>query len=136
MGEITLEIELNAFPVFNSTGSPGIAAVGLVAAVPAVTAANVSITYSVSGVEMHARLIEFDASVNMALSQMVATSGLYIHGCTWTSQFQTMAVGHKTITCNEKYRSLKLLFFSFNPSATTNALRKTSRHNNGMTSYQ
>ena len=63
MGEITLELELNAFPVFNTAGGGGAAA------------DVVSITYSVCGVELHASLIEFDASVNMALSQMVATSG-------------------------------------------------------------
>ena len=124
MGELTIEIELNPYAVFN-TGAAG-----------AVAAGAAPITFKVQNVELHTSLIEFDGSVNMALTQMVASSGLYLHGCTWTTQFQSLAASHNTITCNEKLRSLKSLYFGFVPNGLDNAARRTCRHNNWIKDYQ
>ena len=137
MGEVLVEIQLNKDCVFNLSGGADAGGDGGLGA-----RRNTQLVFQVSEVEFHASLIEFDSSVNMALTSMAAGDssnpglGLNLSGCTWTNSMISLAVGQNTLTNNERLRSLKSLFMSFIPNGLTYADRKAGRHNNAITQIQ
>ena len=133
MGTLTLEIELNPLAVFNC--DPFVAP-NVANNVAGYNPALVAPTFEVSNVIMHSALVEFEGSVNMALSQMVANAGLFLHGCTWTCVQQILAPNQNNIICSEKLRSLKSLYIAFVPTSLNHSQRKTSRDNNNINSFQ
>jgi hypothetical protein len=114
LGEIMLEIELCNKPTYG------------------VNQAN----YSISGVELHAQLIEFDGSVNSALSSMALSNGIYMHGVNWMGITSAIGLGDASILVSERLKSIKSIFTTFCVPATTSQMRRFARHNAGLTSYQ
>jgi len=131
MGEVVIEIQLNRDCVFNPP------VIGENAAA-AIARRNAAPTFAVSEVEFHGSLIEFESSVNMALTSMAVDGGmgLNLSGCTWTNSMVSLAGAMNTLTNNERVRSLKSLFLAFVENGLTYGDRKTARHNNGVTSIQ
>ena len=115
-GDIILEIELNPVCVSNVT--------------------DVAPVWSISNVEYHAQLVEFDSAVNIALTNMARQSGLFIHGCSWTTVYSQLANGQNTVVCSERLRSLKSVFVGFTDPALDYTQRKTSRNNHTITNYR
>ena len=97
MGEIVIEITLNKDCVFNVAGGAGSAAESLA------LRQNTQPTFEVSEVEFHGSLIEFDSSVNMALTSMAVDSGLGLNlaGCTWTNDMVALTATQNTLTTEE-----------------------------------
>lgn len=137
MGQVDIEIQLNKDCVFNVSGGAEVDADGGLAA-----RQNNQPTFNISEVEYHGSLIEFDSSVNMALTSMAAGDasnpglGLNLSGCTWTNSMVSIASGHNTLTNNERLRSLKSLFVSFIRNGLTYADRKLARNNNSISNIQ
>lgn len=130
LNNLVIEWTLNKNAVFNVSGGN---AAALSATAP---------TFEISNVEFHASLIEFDSIINQSLVAMASGAaggpalGIHLHGTTWTNNMAQMAVGQNTITCNERFRSLKSLFVSFVYNGLTNNRRKTARNNNKITNIQ
>lgn len=115
-GELTLEITLHPNPCFVSG--------------EAVT------SYQLSNVNYCASTVEFGGSVNAALTQMVATSGLYLHATCWSSQMVTLAANQKNWVNSERLKSVKSVLLTFSDPAVAVAKRITNRTHNKVTSLQ
>jgi hypothetical protein len=121
-GDIQLEIELHARPSFTTIGD---------VAEP--------VKYSITGVELHTQLIEFESAVGNTLRAISAVKGLFIHATSWKHYPSNLSAngGSNNLLINDRLRSVKSLLMSFRPSITTNATRPVScRSSIGMTGYQ
>ena len=115
-GELTLEISLARPCMVSDVTSPQ--------------------TFLVSNVSYCGSMISFSGSVNSALTQMVADSGLFIHGTSWSSQKQSLAAGQSSIVNSERLKSVKSILVSFTDESVAANTRPTNRITNGLTSLQ
>ena len=117
-GGLTLEITLDPYGVNSSLNSAPI--------------------FDIANVQFHAQMIDFDASVNVALTAMVDTAGLYMHGVTWTNVLTQIAGDVRNWIVSERLKSVKSIFFSFNDprGQTVPYFRPTNRVTNKLTSFQ
>lgn len=113
-GELTLEITLHPTPCLLSQA--------------AVT------SYELSNVNYCASTIEFGGSVNAALTQMVASSGLYLHATCWSSQMVTLAANQKNWVNSERLKSVKSVLLTFSDPVFAHEKRITNRTHNRITS--
>lgn len=118
-GELTLEITLSARPC-------------------AVSKVTTPLTYSVSNVAYNASMVEFSGAVNGALTQMVADSGLYLHGTCWSSQKVTLAANQSSWVNSERLKSVKSVLVSFADDLNAPVVnqRMTTRTTNGVAALQ
>jgi hypothetical protein len=94
------------------------------------------LTYQVANVAYCASMVEFSGSVNSALTQMVADSGLFIHGTCWSTQKQTLAGGQSSFVNSERLKSVKSILVSFTDETWAINVRPTNRITNGLQSLQ
>lgn len=120
-GDIQLEIELHPRPCFTAIGD---------VAQPVI--------YTISNVELHTQLVEFESAVGNTLRAIGAVKGLFIHSTSWKHYPSNLALASSNnLLINDRLRSVKSLLMSFRPSVTTNATRPVScRSSIGMTGYQ
>ena len=116
-GELQLEITLAAYPCASSD----------------VTKA---MTYSVSNVVYVGSMVEFSGSVNSALTQMTASSGLFLHSTCWSNQTVSLAAGQSSFVNSERLKSVKSILLGFTNTAVANGSRVTNRVHNGIQSLQ
>ena len=116
-GELTLEITLAQRPCL-------------------VADLTTPLTYQVANVAYCGSMVEFSGSVNSALTQMVADSGLFLHANCWSSQKQTLAVGQSSFVNSERLKSVKSVLVSFTDEAWAINVRPTNRITNGIQSLQ
>ena len=117
-GGLTLEITLDPFGVNSSAATPPI--------------------FNISNVQYHAQMVDFDASVNQALTTMVQSAGLYMHGVTWTNVLSQLADNVKSWIISDRLKSVKSIFFRFNDplGQSTAYFRPTNRVTNTLTNFQ
>lgn len=116
-GELTLEITLAQRPcMVSSVANP--------------------LTYQVANVSYCASMVEFSGSVNSALTQMVADSGLFLHATCWSTQKQTLAVGQSSFVNSERLKSVKSVLLTFSDETVAINVRPTNRITNGLQSLQ
>ena len=90
---------------------------------------NATTGYQVTNICLHTQLIEFDADVNISLTQMANKNGLVIHGTTWSSYYNSLPNSdNPNIVISERLESVKSLLtcFSINPADSTT--RYMARH--------
>lgn len=97
--------------------------------------------YEVSNVSYNASIVEFSGSVNAALTQMVQSTGLFIHGTCWSNQAVPLPAGQSSSSWvnSERLKSVKSLLVTFNDpekAGQTVGSRPTNRHNNYVSSFQ
>ena len=100
---------------------------------PFVSAAATS-GYSISSVELHCQMVEFDADVNQNLIQMSMKNGLFLHGNFWSSYFNAVPNASPNITISERLKSVKSIFSCFSLTPADSTTRYMARHHGGLTS--
>ena len=102
----------------------------------AAAAAGRASDFEISNVEFHAEMIEFDASVNNALTAMAKETGIFIHGTSWSTHYNALPAGVKNIVISERLRSVKTVLFHFNKPPADRRERSLARSHNGLTAYK
>jgi hypothetical protein len=93
-GGLLLEIELNQYPTIGANDAG-------------------ECKYQISGVKLHTELLEFDATINSALTTMCQQSGLYLHATCWSSYANSINSKDQSIMINERLKSVKSVFQTF-----------------------
>ena len=116
-GELTLEITLAQHPCL-------------------VTSVTTPDTYVLSNVAYNASMISFGGQVNQALTQMVASSGLFLHATCWSNQVVSLAANQSSFVNSERLKSVKSALITFSDPAWAVNVRNTNRVHNGLQSLQ
>jgi hypothetical protein len=91
--------------------------------------------YKITNVKLHTELLEFDATINTALTTMCQQSGLYLHANCWSSYANSISSQGQSILINERLKSVKSVFQTFgitrgkNDKGVDNAQVATPWHN-------
>jgi hypothetical protein len=94
-GSLLLEIELAPYPTISTSGDGD------------------ECKYEISNVRLHTELLEFDATINTALTTMCQQSGLYLHATCWSSYANSISAQGQSILINERLKSVKSVFQTF-----------------------
>lgn len=114
---ITLEITIDPYPVSSS--------------------AQTQPNFLLQNVGYHAQLIDFQSDINVKLTEMVQTSGLFMHGTSWTNILTQLGDGVKSWMISERLRSVKSVFWSFNDARKGVAwFDPLNRQSNKLSNYQ
>jgi hypothetical protein len=99
---------------------------------PFVSAVAVT-NFSISSVELHCQLVEFDADVNQNLISMSLKNGLYLHGTSWASYTSALNGANPSIVISERLKSVKSIFTCFSPAPADSTERYMARSAAGVT---
>lgn len=113
---ITLEITIDPFAVSSSAATQP--------------------QFLIQNVGYHAQLIDFQADVNQALTQMVQSTGLFMHGTSWTNILTQLGDGVKSWMISERLRSVKSVFWSFNDARKAAFFDPLNRQSNKLSNFQ
>ena len=86
--------------------------------------------------EYHTQLIEFEGDVNQALTSMTLQSGLFIHATQWSSYYQSLPAGGKTLLVSDRLKSVKSVFTIFNIPSADNRVRNLGRTHANITGFK
>ncbi len=93
--------------------------------------------FKIQNVELHCQLVEFGGDINSALKAMCDRSGLYLHGKSWRSYFNSInAVQNPSILISERLKSIKSAFLTFSLTQANSQARSMARHHGGVTGLQ